>query len=404
MPRSPLPLGTYGKIKRAQLGPGRWRARAQFRDWDGKTRQVERFGTTGNKAEDALKEALRDRQRDTGTVEITGDTRIRDLATVWFTAIAKEDSRRPQTIANYRRTYDKHIEPALGEVRLCEASVGVIERALSAIDKHATAKQARVVLTAMFGLAARHDAVPHNPVRDTTARRSKRGQVRVFTPEELRGYRALIAGWSQGNQYGPPRAADLPDLVDVMLGTGLRIGEVLGLVWPAVELDAEPPRLTVAGQVIAYGGRATREAYLKSEAGHRTLTLPYFAAEALQRQHERNLPSEGGLVFPSHRGTPRSPHNVRRQLRAARGDQFEWVTPHTFRKTTATLIERDFGVGAATAQLGHSGERVTREHYIQRAAVAPDVRRAFEPLLIEKRGLNSVDLEPTKTRPDLKAV
>lgn len=77
---------------------------------------------------------------------------------------------------------------------------------------------------------------------------------------------------------------------------------------------------------------------------------------------------------------------VRRQLSAAKGPEFGWVTPHTFRKTAATIVNQGFDVEAAAAQLGHSSSRVTLAHYIQRASQAPDVRSALEllaPLGIE---------------------
>ncbi|WP_164983828.1 hypothetical protein [Cellulomonas endophytica] len=48
------------------------------------------------------------------------------------------------------------------------------------------------------------------------------------------------------------------------------------------------------------------------------------------------------------------------------------MTPHHFRKTVATMIEREVGAAAAAAQLGHSSPAVTRTHYIQRNTVAPD--------------------------------
>ncbi|MDF0513905.1 hypothetical protein PX701_09770 [Agromyces sp. H3Y2-19a] len=33
-----LPIGTFGDVKTNQVGPGRFRAYARFRDWDGETR------------------------------------------------------------------------------------------------------------------------------------------------------------------------------------------------------------------------------------------------------------------------------------------------------------------------------------------------------------------------------
>lgn len=60
-------------------------------------------------------------------------------------------------------------------------------------------------------------------------------------------------------------------------------------------------------------------------------------------------------VFASRRGTWLSPQNVRRQWRQARADTgLEWVTPHTFRKTVATLIDKEADAKSAAAQLGHA--------------------------------------------------
>jgi integrase len=66
-----------------------------------------------------------------------------------------------------------------------------------------------------------------------------------------------------------------------------------------------------------------------------------------------------------------SPHNVRRQWRQARADTgLEWVTPHTFRKTVATLIDKEADAKSAAAQLGHASEDVTNAYYIVKPALA----------------------------------
>jgi integrase len=45
-----------------------------------------------------------------------------------------------------------------------------------------------------------------------------------------------------------------------------------------------------------------------------------------------------------------------------------------------TMVERELGVGAASAQLGHSGIAVTERHYIERAALAPDTSAILQRL------------------------
>ena len=83
----------------------------------------------------------------------------------------------------------------------------------------------------------------------------------------------------------------------------------------------------------------------------------------------------------SRRGTWLSPQNVRRQWRQARADAgLEWVTPHTFRKTVATLIDKEADADRAAAQLGHKTKEITKKHYIVKPVVAPDSSHILEQL------------------------
>jgi integrase-like protein len=71
--------------------------------------------------------------------------------------------------------------------------------------------------------------------------------------------------------------------------------------------------------------------------------------------------------------------NVRRQWRQARTDTgLEWVKPHTFRKTVATLIDKE--ADTAAAQLGHTNKEITRKHYIDKPALAPDSSAILDQL------------------------
>src|SRR5215470_11889294 len=97
MARPPLPIGTWGNIRTEKLGPNRHCARARFRDYDGKTRDIEATGTTGPAAIRALKEKLRDRATPNDD-EITRETRINTLSERWIDEIIAEERLAPQTI------------------------------------------------------------------------------------------------------------------------------------------------------------------------------------------------------------------------------------------------------------------------------------------------------------------
>src|SRR5918911_1639209 len=101
MARPPLPIGTWGSIHTEKLGPNRFCARARFRDYDGKTRDIEATDTSAPAAVRALKVKLRDRTTPNDD-EITRETRISTLAERWIDEITAEERLAPQTIHCYR--------------------------------------------------------------------------------------------------------------------------------------------------------------------------------------------------------------------------------------------------------------------------------------------------------------
>lgn len=69
----------------------------------------------------------------------------------------------------------------------------------------------------------------------------------------------------------------------------------------------------------------------------------------------------------------------------------EWVSPHSFRKTVATMVERELGSKAAAAQLGHSNEAMTEGYYIVKTHEVPDTLQALDRLA-PRRAAGSDDL------------
>ncbi|WP_130334529.1 tyrosine-type recombinase/integrase [Micromonospora kangleipakensis] len=380
-----MPVGTWGKIRTEKLGPNRFRARARFRDYDGKTRDIEATDTTGPAAERALKVKLRDRATPNDD-EITRETRVRRLAELWVEEITAEERIAPQTIQRYETSVRTAILPALGNLRIREASVGRLDRFLRDIakDRPSTAKGAKVVLGQMFALAVRHGAIPTNPVRDTGRLRKPRRTVVALTDEHLQVVRAAIRNWQQPvpGKPGPRHTGDLADIVDLMLATGARIGEILAVRWEDLDLAAERPTLTVCGTLVFVKGQGFfRQPWTKSDAGYRIVVLPRFAVGMLLARKLVAADNVHDAVFASRRGTWLSPNNVRRQWREARADtDLAWVTPHTFRKTVATLIKEETDTKSAAAQLGHSSEEVTDTYHIAKPVQAPDVSGILERL------------------------
>ena len=90
----------------------------------------------------------------------------------------------------------------------------------------------------------------------------------------------------------------MADIVDLMLATGCRIGEVLALRWSDLDLDGDLPILTVSGTIKTETGKGTyRKATPKSDASRRTVVLPRFAAELLRVRRECATHNEIDAVF-----------------------------------------------------------------------------------------------------------
>lgn len=95
------------------------------------------------------------------------------------------------------------------------------------------------------------------------------------------------------------------------------------------------------------------------------IALPRFAVGMIMARKLVAADNPHDAIFASRCGTWLSPNNVRRQWREAGADtDLAWVTPHTFRKTVATLIKEETDTKSAAAQLGHSSEEVTATYYI----------------------------------------
>jgi integrase len=207
----------------------------------------------------------------------------------------------------YRDRLDRQILPGLGQLRVRELTVGVLDRHLRLIvDKHgaATAKMCRSVLFGLCTLAACHDALERNPVRalGPVSAKAKKAP-RAMTVPELRQLRAALTYDEQAI------ARDLPDLVSFMMATGLRIGETTGLAWDAVDLDLGT--VDVRAAAIGVKGQGLVIKTTKTDAGTRTLVLPQWCITMLRRRVGALALSEESThrrpVFPAPLGGWRDP-------------------------------------------------------------------------------------------------
>ncbi|MGH8892483.1 MAG: tyrosine-type recombinase/integrase [Actinomycetes bacterium] len=387
MGRAPLPIGSWGLIRTEPVGrdakgrPKRHRARTYYRDFDGVTRLVEASGRTPTMATNNLRQKLQNRTQAGRYGELTAMSRFSDAAELWFSKIegmVTEGRRSPATADTYRRQLENHVLPALGEVRLGEATTPMVDKVIGAIKADvsaATAKSCRSVISGVMGLAVRYGAIVGNPVREVERIESKpKRDPRALSLEE----RVTLIHQLQGDEKA--RRRDLPDLVFFMLATGVRIGEALAAVWSEVNFDAGTIEIT--STLVRVKGEGLLRKGTKSPAGTRTLPLPESAVAVLRRRFMTGARLDQP-IFPDVLGGFRDPANVRRDIREARGDEaLAWVTSHSFRKTAATILdEAALSARLVADQLGHSRPSMTQDVYMGRRAVDAQAALALDAAL-----------------------
>ncbi|WP_116199571.1 site-specific integrase [Amycolatopsis circi] len=393
MPRPQLEIGTYGEI-RYSATPNGYRARALFRDFDGKTREVERSGKTKGKAAQRLRDTFKDWTGST-TGEITRETKLKDLADVWMEQIRKEvreGTKSPTTATTYESILTRHVKPGVGELRVREATVMRLDRFLGSIQATigtSTAKTARTALSGMLGLAARYDAVDSNPTRDTRRIPKSKKKPRALDAEERTKWLARVEANEKARRW------DLPDLSRFMMAAGVRVGEALATYWE--DIDFVAGTVDVTHTVVRVKGEGLlRKPRPKTESSLRALPLPSWALALLKRrwaEARKDGRSLASPVFASTVGGLRDPNNVLRVIREIRGgDDFIWLTSHNFRKTTATALD-DAGIPTRLIadHLGHSRVSMTQDNYLERKAVDPVTALALEGLLDNPSPLKTGD-------------
>jgi integrase len=129
-------------------------------------------------------------------------------------------------------------------------------------------------------------------------------ETKALRVEDLVEIRAAVRRWVNADRPGPKATGDIADVIDLMLATGCRVGEILALRWSDLDLDGDLLILTVSGTIKTETGKGTyRKPTPKSDASRRTVVLPRFAAELLRVRREFATPNEHDAVFATRNGT-----------------------------------------------------------------------------------------------------
>jgi integrase len=285
---------------------------------------------------------------------------------------AKEPTLAPSTVKARSEAYRSRIAPTLGALELADVTRERVEVWLAGIieteSPHAVWK-AVGALRAILKVAVEWGRIPTNPAaRLRLPRHNGHGAEPATRVLDERQLDALFA-----------QAADKPGIQSMMMvagESGLRRGELVGLRWPDVDLEAR--RLTVARSVwrtSARNGVPTQHLIRPPKGGKpRVVPLSERAVQALTRWRERSVPAQVATlsyVWPGRTGGPIDatyPGRALRKMERAAGlvdaEGNPLVTLHGLRHTAGSIM-LGAGVSLIAVQhvLGHANPQITARVY-----------------------------------------
>jgi integrase len=278
-------------------------------------------------------------------------------------------------------------------------------------EKHiaiATVDAVHCLLHATFQLAVRDDIIRKNPtdgvMKEFTKKSNgrKRGTRHALTVEQETALMNYVAKHPVYYRWWP--------LLTILLGTGCRIGEALGLRWQ--DLDFEKKLISINHAIVYYPEKETKGAVLrvslpKTEAGIRTIPMLDIVKDAFDILREEQEETGGntqvidgmsGFVFCNRFGMVPNPQTVNKQIqrirnsynaeeevRAKREKRDPVILPqfscHHLRHTFATrLCETESNLKVIQSVMGHSSITTTMDIYAD--ATERKTQEAFDNLAL----------------------
>lgn len=289
---------------------------------------------------------------------------VQDLFKMWLESI--QGSVRPRTLDQYEGVVRNHLEPVLGEIKLRELQPFQIQQLYNSLlvegKSNRTVQLTHSVLHRAFVVGQQLGLVGRNPVSSVTPPRVPQKEMQVLDDNQAR--QLLIA--AQGDRYEA--------MYYLAITTGLRQGELLGLMWE--DIDFSSGVLHVKRQLQRVPGNGVRLSEPKTKAGRRQIQLgPECVNQLITHRKSQDIEREGdrwderGLVFPSSVGTPTGQRNLHRSYkRLLKKAGLPDIRFHDLRHTAATLmLLNGIPLIIVSRRLGHSKSSVTLDiygHYI----------------------------------------
>lgn len=348
----------------------------------------------GKTQEEAERKLLEARYRMGQGIRIQDNTTFGEFAEMWYNIYKKPRLKSPNSRAEALNILNNHLLPYLTAYPLKAIAPVHIQAVMNALHGKSATLNRKVAqyLRAIFQTAVDNGLIVRSPVTQSIAFSGTPAAEKV--PLTLEQAQTLLSALRETNAFC---------FVFLALNTGLRRGELLGLMWEDIDLDAG--ELHVRHNAVFDGARVQVSEALKTASARRTIPLPLPLTRYLA--HERQN-SRSDYVIPMASGAPMTRNAFRAMWRlvsnrtagegrpkgsaprnhgaVVRMIDFR-VTPHLLRHTYITrLFDAGLDIKEIQYLAGHKTPDMTLRvytHYLlaqRRAETADKVRAGLGPV------------------------
>lgn len=205
-------------------------------------------------------------------VFVATDTTVDEWFEFWIENIVGDLA--PNTLRNYRERYVRNIQPVMGKMLIANVKPMHCKKVFIQMDADyagSTIRQAYITMGTMFKAAKMNDLIAKHPMDGVRFSKPVRAvdDIHYLTREEQRPFLETARRSHNYNQYA------------LILETGLRTGEMIGLTWDAI--DFERRTLTVNKPLeFRHAQKVWRAGPPKTQQSYRTIPLTDKAYDILK--------------------------------------------------------------------------------------------------------------------------